>query len=60
LFQLDNAFNVNTSNSFSNVNLFNEFSGSGNFYMSPVADPLFPNSDFPENASEDPGNPFTP
>lgn len=66
LFQLDDATNVDNNNLGWNQTLglfpllFDQFRA-GNFHMRNTGpDPLFPNSDFPFNWVESPGDPFLP
>jgi hypothetical protein len=60
MFQVDDGFNLDLNNTFTNTNLTNEFNLSGGWHLVPVADPAFPNPIFPQNCVEDPGNPFFP
>lgn len=60
MFQVDDGFNLDATNNFSNSNLTNEFSGSGGWHLVPVADPMFPDLDFPEAVNEDFGDPWFP
>lgn len=61
LFMIDGANTLNTSNSFIsggvNQDLYNQFYNA-DFYMRPFSDPAFPTGEFPQNYSEQPGNPF--
>lgn len=58
MFQVDDGFNLDVTNTFTGTNLTNEFSGDGGWHLVPVADPMFPNLDFPQGVNEDFGDPW--
>ncbi|HUQ70797.1 MAG TPA: hypothetical protein VM165_14805, partial [Planctomycetaceae bacterium] len=59
MFQVDDGFNLNATNTF-NTDLTTEFSFSGGWHLVPVADPAFPNPTFPQDVNEDFGSPWFP
>ena len=59
VFQVDDGFNLNANNNWGQ-DLQDILSVDGNFHLRTVADPLFPNPDFPLNWNEQPADPFLP
>jgi hypothetical protein len=57
MFQVDDGFNLNVTNTF-NTDLSTEFQFSGGWHLVPVADPAFPNPTFPQDVIEDFSNPW--
>ena len=63
LFQVDNGNNLDTTNSFISNGVIQPLSSqfyNGDFYLNPIAAPIFPNPwpNFPSSATTSPGNPF--
>lgn len=60
MFQVDDGLNLNNTNTFYNTDLTTEFSNSGGWHLVPVADPAFPNPEFPQSVLEDFASPWFP